>query len=208
MTTYEIAERFKAKSSGKGFVARCPAHDDRHPSLAIAEGRDGRTLLRCFKGCEVEAVARAAGLSINDLFVGAPAPIRRGPGRPTAAELYVALAREERELRERHGIEGLLRTNEINRIRSTIAQRYGIVLEGFARPLYQGGFGGRDRDVAWPAIFDWAIGVASATLLGTALAFNETLPPPRGVLIEAEELTAAAMRDLEREARERPSIAA
>lgn len=210
MTTYEIAARFKAKAkpSARGFVARCPAHDDRHPSLAIAEGRDGRTLLRCFNGCEVEAITRAAGLSLSDLFVGMSPPVRRARGRPIAADLYVALAREERDFRERYGIEGLLRAGEINRIRSTVAQRYGIELPLIAQPLYEGGFGGRDRDILWPVIFDWAMSVAGVRLLGVPIAFDETLLPPTGVLIEAERIAALAMRDLEHEAQKRPRAAA
>ncbi len=31
-----------AKRNGRGWMARCPAHDDRRPSLSIAQGTDGR----------------------------------------------------------------------------------------------------------------------------------------------------------------------
>lgn len=209
MSALEVAVRLNGKPSGIGkWSARCPAHDDGHPSLSIAEGRDGRTVLHCFKGCGVEAIVHAAGLSLGDLFEHATMPIPRAPHRPNAAELHLALACEERDFREHHGVEGLLRTSEVNAIRATIAKRYGVELAPIARPLYEGGFGGRERDPAWPALFDWAISVASATLLATTLAFDETLRPPRSVLIVAEELAAAAMHDLERQARERRSIAA
>ncbi len=53
---------------GRGYLARCPAHDDRHPSLSIGEGDDGRVLLRCWAGCETKAVLEALGLSWSDLF--------------------------------------------------------------------------------------------------------------------------------------------
>jgi hypothetical protein len=43
-----------------GYVARCPAHDDREPSLSVGEGSDGRLLLFCFAGCTFEAVLRAS----------------------------------------------------------------------------------------------------------------------------------------------------
>ena len=36
--------------NGHGWQARCPAHDDRNPSLNIAEGDDGRALLKCHAG--------------------------------------------------------------------------------------------------------------------------------------------------------------
>jgi hypothetical protein len=208
MTAAEIAARAKARRSGKGWIARCPAHDDHDPSLSIAAGRDRRVLLRCFAGCAVESITRALGLAVGDLFERPTAPIRRAPHRPTLGELCLALAIEERNFREGRRIEGLLRTSEVNAIRDTIAKRYGIELAPIARPLYEGGFGGRDRDEVWPAIFDWALFVASVKLLGTTTVFDETLLPPKAVLIEAEDLAARAMRDVEREGRQRPGIAA
>jgi AAA domain len=53
---------------GDGFVARCPAHEDRMPSLSIHTGTDGRALLRCHAGCEWSAVVSAVGLQPSDLF--------------------------------------------------------------------------------------------------------------------------------------------
>lgn len=48
--------------------ARCPAHDDRRPSLSIREGDDGRVLLKCHAGCSTEEVLAALGLGWGDLF--------------------------------------------------------------------------------------------------------------------------------------------
>ncbi len=50
------------------YVARCPAHDDRSPSLAIKDCGNGRILLHCFAGCDVEGVVDALGLSFSDLM--------------------------------------------------------------------------------------------------------------------------------------------
>ena len=50
------------------WMARCPAHDDGRPSLSIRESESGKVLLWCFAGCSAEDVARAAGLSLSDLF--------------------------------------------------------------------------------------------------------------------------------------------
>ena len=58
----------KVKKSGKGWLACCPAHDDRSPSLSIAEGDDGRVLLHCYAGCDTRAVVESAGLKMADLF--------------------------------------------------------------------------------------------------------------------------------------------
>ena len=57
-----------AKKSPSGWQARCPAHEDKNPSLSISEGDDGRTLLHCQAGCTVEAVCAAIGIGAKDLF--------------------------------------------------------------------------------------------------------------------------------------------
>jgi DNA-binding transcriptional ArsR family regulator len=46
----------------------CPAHEDRHASLSVTEGEDGRVLAKCFAGCEVEQIVAAIGLTMRDLF--------------------------------------------------------------------------------------------------------------------------------------------
>jgi putative DNA primase/helicase len=49
-------------------VAKCPAHDDREPSLSVSEGDDGKVLLKCHAGCDVEEIVGAMGLHMSDLF--------------------------------------------------------------------------------------------------------------------------------------------
>lgn len=56
------------RRSGAGWVARCPCHDDRKPSLSLSLGRDGRILLKCHAGCRTEEVVKALGLDMRDLF--------------------------------------------------------------------------------------------------------------------------------------------
>ena len=58
------------RRSGAGWQARCPAHEDRTPSLTISEGDDGRTLVHCHAGCTTEDIVAAVGLTLRDLFVG------------------------------------------------------------------------------------------------------------------------------------------
>jgi hypothetical protein len=65
--------------AGMGFKARCPAHADRSPSLSIREGEDGRVLLHCFAGCEVDSVLTAMGLQMADLF---PSSTKTGTQKP------------------------------------------------------------------------------------------------------------------------------
>lgn len=71
----------KPKRAGVGYSARCPAHDDRGPSLSIREGDDGRVLLHCFAGCTADEVVGAIGLTLADLFPPGGQP-RRSPPAP------------------------------------------------------------------------------------------------------------------------------
>jgi len=58
----------KVKGRNGSWTARCPAHDDKGPSLAIREADDGRILLHCFAGCQTESVLGAVGMDMTDLF--------------------------------------------------------------------------------------------------------------------------------------------
>lgn len=58
--------------SGGQWSARCPAHDDRRKSLELGTGTDGRALVRCHAGCDIETVLDALGLTGTDLFVEPP----------------------------------------------------------------------------------------------------------------------------------------
>jgi hypothetical protein len=81
----------KQKADGS-FRARCPAHDDREPSLDIAEGADGRVLLLCRAGCETVDVLPHLELSMADLFDGTERVDSRDEGEWTpygpALEVY------------------------------------------------------------------------------------------------------------------------
>ena len=56
------------KRTGNQWMARCPAHEDDHASLSVAEGEDGKVLLRCHACCGTEAIVSALGLTLSDLF--------------------------------------------------------------------------------------------------------------------------------------------
>jgi hypothetical protein len=71
-----------AKRNGQGWQARCPGHDDRRPSLSIAEGDDGRALMNCHAGCEPQAIVEALGLKLSDLMPADDGKARRTPARP------------------------------------------------------------------------------------------------------------------------------
>jgi hypothetical protein len=69
--------------NGDGWKARCPAHDDKTPSLSITAGDDGRTLLKCFAGCTTDSVCAALHLTLADLFP--PKETRNGGGKRIVA---------------------------------------------------------------------------------------------------------------------------
>jgi hypothetical protein len=52
---------------GKGWIARCPAHEDHWPSLSICEG-NGKILVHCFAGCSIDAICSAIGIEVRELF--------------------------------------------------------------------------------------------------------------------------------------------
>lgn len=51
-----LARALGGRRCGAGFLARCPAHEDREPSLSLGLGRDGRLLARCMAGCGFGAI--------------------------------------------------------------------------------------------------------------------------------------------------------
>ena len=102
-----------ARQSGTGWSARCPAHEDRRASLSIAEGDDGRTLIRCHAGCSVDAICAAVGLTQADLFMPSTSTVlrstrakrenrRRDNGNP-AGKTFVTAHDAVAELERRHG---------------------------------------------------------------------------------------------------------
>lgn len=61
------------KRTGQGrWIARCPAHADKRPSLSVRELDDGRVLVHDFAGCGAHEIVSAVGLQITDLFPPRP----------------------------------------------------------------------------------------------------------------------------------------
>ena len=51
---------------GVGWIARCPAHDERHPSLSIQDGNNGGVLMRCHAGCDrMRVIGTLGGAAIR-----------------------------------------------------------------------------------------------------------------------------------------------
>jgi hypothetical protein len=94
----DALERAGSRIRGRNgrWMANCPAHDDRNPSLSIMEFRDGNLWVNCFAGCETEAVLDKLGLRFADLFAR-PEP-RFGPDMVPGRELPPEWAREIRRV--------------------------------------------------------------------------------------------------------------
>jgi hypothetical protein len=70
MTAYELVCRRLLEVTGyavRNDSGRCPAHPDNNPSLSVTNG-DGKVLLHCHAGCELDDVRAALGLEVSDLF--------------------------------------------------------------------------------------------------------------------------------------------
>ncbi len=101
MTAEVLLSRLeKVKQTGKDrWIACCPAHADKHPSLNVRELPDGKVLIKCFTGCGAADVVAAVGLELSDLFP----PRDDAPGEPArhqeregfhAMDILIALAHE------------------------------------------------------------------------------------------------------------------
>jgi len=74
MNAAEISQQLHGHRSGAGYVARCPAHDDKNPSLSLKD-EDGKILVHCHAGCEQGAVVEA--LKARGLWPESEAPSDR-----------------------------------------------------------------------------------------------------------------------------------
>ena len=73
---------------GGGYMARCPAHADKNPSLKIDQSQDGKILLKCFAGCDAKDIVQAAGLTFDDLFPDKPKKPKRDSRQMVAKYNY------------------------------------------------------------------------------------------------------------------------
>jgi putative DNA primase/helicase len=69
MSPRNLAKALGGRKAGAGWMARCPAHQDREPSLSITEGKSGKMLVHCHAGCDQQSVISA--LRARDLWTDA-----------------------------------------------------------------------------------------------------------------------------------------
>ncbi|MCD4512792.1 toprim domain-containing protein [Brucella pseudogrignonensis] len=101
---------------GRYGVARCPAHDDQHPSLSLSDGSDGRLLLRCHAGCGFRDIIdslKGLGLAEGEGNYFPPSPVNLDRIRK--------VEQKEAARKERLGLECWNATSPIH---GTIAETY------------------------------------------------------------------------------------
>jgi hypothetical protein len=102
MSVEAILARLKdVRRNYDGWMALCPAHTDRNPSLSIHE-RQGRILVHCFANCTTEAVCDALRIRVKDLFREPGAACYAQPEMVHEAKKRIAglrsrLSRQDRE---------------------------------------------------------------------------------------------------------------
>ena len=99
MSADALLSRLKGvQGKGPRWRAICPAHDSKHQSrtLAVYEADDGRVLVKCHAGCDVQSIVGAVGMDLSDLFPQRQDEPSRPPLRkPWAARDVVAALRQE-----------------------------------------------------------------------------------------------------------------
>ena len=100
MTAEDMAKALGGRKAGSDWTARCPAHDDRTPSLSIRDADSNTVLVRCHAGCDQDRVI--AALRARGLWAEIPprsiarnarrAPVDRKPDQNDASRSEAALA--------------------------------------------------------------------------------------------------------------------
>jgi len=97
------------------YMAECPAHQDKEPSLSITTGDDGRVLVKCFAGCSTEAIVEAIGIEMKDLFP----PRQGGRGEITRQKSRATLQRSSKSSKSKKEKDGYSHKKEETVARNT-----------------------------------------------------------------------------------------
>lgn len=69
MTQHVLDRLAKVKQGGHNqWTALCPSHEDTERSLSIGQGRDGKILVKCFKGCSFKEIVAGLKMEAKDFF--------------------------------------------------------------------------------------------------------------------------------------------
>src|SRR5262249_39922358 len=114
MNVEAILVRLQSVRRNKGgWMARCPAHEDKNPSLSVREEK-GLVLLHCFAGCSTDAVCCALKIKVRDLFSKAALERSKEPGIVRETRKQIAGLRSRLAVRDRERGVAVIKTNERN----------------------------------------------------------------------------------------------
>jgi len=111
-----------------GWMARCPAHKDKNPSLSVREEK-GLVLLHCFAGCATEAVCDALKIRVRDLFSKTDAGRSQESEIVREARKGIAGLRSHLTVRDLERGVTVIRTNEAN-LDFAIARALALAVKG------------------------------------------------------------------------------
>lgn len=160
-----LAQLDRVGHHGAGrYIAKCPSHTDKSPSLSVSEGERG-LLLKCWAGCTLDEITAALGTEIKDLFFDAPIPHGQRPTpKPVpvdrgALAFRFEMAALDRRLRAEHVRQAAnaisinnLPDPDLDRLVDAVACGYADIeraelLEGVADGLRAKAFARKERTV-------------------------------------------------------------
>lgn len=115
------------RRNGSGWIARCPAHADKSPSLSLRE-ESGKVLLHCFAGCTVESICAALEIKMSDLFSGPRERHKPEPGIVREVQKHIAGLRSRLTPGDRERPVTVVLANERN-LDAAIARALALAVE-------------------------------------------------------------------------------
>jgi hypothetical protein len=163
----EIISRLSAvrPQRGGGATARCPAHDDREPSLSVKIG-DHAVVLHDFGGCSAQSIVASIGMTMADLFPktddawgrqqdGLRRQMRATPVATTRAMLRRELDRVRAAQRKELGYDSPVTSRTINEVRVRVGRIVSVELAPVAPFIWE--CAPHDSDPLWPTLFERAL---------------------------------------------------
>jgi hypothetical protein len=92
MRAEQLTRALGGRWHGQYGAARCPAHDDRNPSLSIRDGEAGALLLHCFTGCQYRDIRAALKFKLGDGAINVSRTAWAVPNPKSAAAANAELA--------------------------------------------------------------------------------------------------------------------
>jgi putative DNA primase/helicase len=146
VTFDQLLAGLNAKRSGSQWQARCPAHDDKDPSLSITT-LGGRVLLHCFASCEYRAIVE--WLELRGLWPVEVAPVEAA--QPNAAADRVLGEMDPGLLERMRKIDAKLRRIDNTRVDRYLTNR-GIKIRSPHQIAYHPALWHPFTGTSWPAM--------------------------------------------------------